>query len=84
MNKIEKFIYLYYEELIDDCFGYWLGFWYGDESFTLEETKEVFFLTLKKLLDDEQVILSPPTKLHTPPVKFFVPKAKPIPKTIIY
>jgi hypothetical protein len=24
MNKIEKFIYLYYEELIDDCFGYWL------------------------------------------------------------
>jgi hypothetical protein len=40
-------------------FRYWLGFWYGDESFTLEETKEVFFLTLKKLLDDEQVILSP-------------------------
>jgi hypothetical protein len=76
MNKIENFIHLNYEELIDDCFGYWLGFWYGDESFTLEETKEVFFLTLKKLLDDEQVILSPPTKLHTPPVKFLDPYPK--------
>ena len=60
MNKIEKFIYLYYEELIDDCFGYWLGFWYGDESFTLEETKELFFLTLKKLLDDNKVVLFAP------------------------
>jgi hypothetical protein len=38
-------------------FGYWLGFWYGDESFTLEETKELFFLTLKKLLDDNKVVL---------------------------
>ncbi|VVH63342.1 hypothetical protein BSPWISOX_2390 [uncultured Gammaproteobacteria bacterium] len=60
MNKIEKFIYLYYEELIDDCFGYWIGFWYGDESFTLEETKELFFLTLKKLLDDNKVVFFPP------------------------
>ncbi|SMN17559.1 hypothetical protein CRYPA_508 [uncultured Candidatus Thioglobus sp.] len=60
MNKIEKFIHLNYEELIEDCFGQWIGFWYGDANFTLEETKEVFFQTLKKLLDDDLVVLFPP------------------------
>ena len=63
MNKIEKFIHLNYEELIEDCFGQWIGFWYGDKNFTLEETKELFFLTLKKLLDDDKVVFFPPDKL---------------------
>jgi hypothetical protein len=56
-TTISPVFWSYYEELIDDCFGYWLGFWYGDESFTLEETKELFFLTLKKLLDDNKVVV---------------------------
>ncbi|VVM23871.1 hypothetical protein BSPWISOXPB_11057 [uncultured Gammaproteobacteria bacterium] len=34
-------------------------FWYGDESFTLKN-KELFFLTLKKLLDDNKVVLFAP------------------------
>lgn len=63
MNKIEKFIHSNYEELIEDCFGQWIGFWYGDKNFTLEETKEVFFLTLKKLLDDGKVVMFPPNQL---------------------
>jgi len=52
-----------YWEAVYDSFGTWLGFWYGNKNFTFEETKEVFFLTLKKLLDDDKVVFFPPDKL---------------------
>jgi hypothetical protein len=78
MKNLDKYVNDNYKLSLDEGFGTWIhnGVWYGDESLTFEEAKEVFFLTLKKLLDDEQVILSPPTKLHTPPVKFLDPYPK--------
>jgi hypothetical protein len=61
MKNLDKYVNDNYKLSLDEGFGTWIhnGVWYGDESLTFEEAKEVFFLTLKKLLDDEQVILSP-------------------------
>jgi len=56
-----------YWEAVYDSFGTWIGFWYGDKNFTLEETKEVFFQTLKKLLDNNKVVLCPPIALKNAP-----------------
>ncbi|CAC9427891.1 hypothetical protein [uncultured Gammaproteobacteria bacterium] len=58
-----------YWEAVYDSFGTWIGFWYGDKNLTFEETKEVFFLTLKKLLDDNKVVLCPPIALKNAPVR---------------
>jgi hypothetical protein len=51
-----------YRLSLDECFGTWIhnGVWQSDESLTFKENKEVFFLTLKKLLDDNKVVFFPP------------------------
>ncbi|VVH60689.1 hypothetical protein BAZOLSSOX_2128 [uncultured Gammaproteobacteria bacterium] len=46
---------------LEKCFGYWIdGLWYSDINLSIEQRKEVFFLTLKKLLDDNKVVLFAP------------------------
>ncbi|CAC9498971.1 hypothetical protein [uncultured Gammaproteobacteria bacterium] len=71
MKNLDKYINDNYKLSLDEAFGYWIhnGIWYGDESLTFEETKEVFFLTLKKLLDDNKVVLCPPITLKNAPVR---------------
>ena len=72
---LQKHINLNYKECLEEGFGYWIhnGVWYwmGEErGLTFEETKEVFFQTLKKLLDNNKVVFFPPfpkakVKLYT-------------------
>ena len=71
MKNLDKYVSDSYKLSLDECFGYWIhnGVWYGDEDLTFDEAKEVFFLTLKKLLDDNKVVLCPPIALKNEPVK---------------
>ncbi|VVM22005.1 hypothetical protein BSPWISOXPB_6163 [uncultured Gammaproteobacteria bacterium] len=58
MKNLDKYVSDSYKLSLDECFGYWIhnGVWYSDEDLTFDEAKEVFFLTLKKLLDDNKVV----------------------------
>ncbi|VVH59382.1 hypothetical protein BSPCLSOX_604 [uncultured Gammaproteobacteria bacterium] len=62
MKNLDKYVSDSYKLSLDECFGYWIhnGVWYSDEDLTFDEAKEVFFLTLKKLLDDNKVVLFAP------------------------
>jgi hypothetical protein len=46
--------------VFDESFGTWMQFWHGGDDFTFRENKEIFFLTLKKLLNDNKVVLFAP------------------------
>ncbi|CAC9490659.1 hypothetical protein [uncultured Gammaproteobacteria bacterium] len=65
MNTIEIYniIDLEYQDWIDVGFGKWIhGIFLrgGDKVFTFDEQKESFFYLLKKLLDDNKVVLFAP------------------------
>jgi hypothetical protein len=62
MKNLDKYVNDSYRLSLDECFGTWIhnGVWQSDESLTFKENKEVFFLTLKKLLDDNKVVFFPP------------------------
>lgn len=62
MLDIEKIVKKEYNEWIEICFGNWIHclFLRGDNKLFFHEQKEVFFLTLKKLLDDGKVVIFHP------------------------
>jgi len=72
MLDIEKIVKKEYNEWKEICFGNWIHclFLRGDDNLSFCEQKEIFFQTLKKLLDDDKVVFFHPfpeakVKLYT-------------------
>lgn len=62
MRDLTKYIEESYKDSLDEGFGLWIhnGLWGSYDGLTFSEQKELFFLTLKKLLDDDLVVLFHP------------------------
>jgi hypothetical protein len=69
MRDLTKFLDEAYYSNLEYPSGWINAVWWHDDNLTFSEQKELFFLTLKKLLDDDVVVLCPPISLKNSPVK---------------
>jgi len=63
MRDLTKFLDEAYYGNLEYPSGWINAVWWHDDNLTFSEQKELFFLTLKKLLDDDKVVFFPPDKL---------------------
>lgn len=75
IDKINKAVNEEFEDVLDVCFGNWIhGIFGGYEKLHIfEEEKEAFFILLKKLVDENKIVIFPPEKYYINNESYSVP-----------